>query len=411
MTIQIDGLLAEAEQRCAQAFAERDAIEADNTAKVLDAFRACRVSDTHFAGTTGYGYDDGGRQALEQAYARIFGCESALVRIGFVNGTHAIMAALFAALAPGEVLLSVSGSPYDTLRTAIGIDGEAHGSLRFYGIGHRQLELLHDGSPDYASIAEEAKRPEVGAVFVQRSRGYSTRRALSVTEIGEIVSTVKRINPELPVIVDNCYGEFTDISEPTDKGADLIAGSLIKNPGGGLANTGGYVAGRAELVSRAANRLTVPGIGGECGPTLGQSRSLFQGLFMAPHVTAQALKTAVFCAGMLEKLEYTVSPGSGDRRSDIIQMVELKTARSLERFCAGIQSASPVDAFATPVSAAMPGYDCPVIMAAGTFVQGASIELSADGPMREPYAAYLQGSLTYESGKLAIMRAIGEMLG
>jgi cystathionine beta-lyase family protein involved in aluminum resistance len=349
-----------------------------------------------FAGTTGYGYDDLGRDALEKIYADIFGTESALVRIQFANGTHAIACALFAALAPGDVMVSLTGAPYDTLRGVIGIGGKPlWGSLAFYGVRYAE-GWEHIGA---------AK-----AVYIQRSRGYTSRKALSVSEIGSIIQRVRAVNPSAIVIVDNCYGEFTETLEPTAVGADICAGSLIKNPGGGLAPCGGYVAGRAELVERAAERLTVPGIGGECGATLGQGRALFQGLFNAPHATAQALKTAVFAAALFELLGFAVSPGSSEPRFDIIQSIELGSPELLKRFCRGLQRGSPVDSFAAPEPWAMPGYDCDVIMAAGTFTQGASIELSADAPLREPYRVYVQGGLTYESGKLGILSAAGELL-
>ncbi len=390
-------------------FAEIDAVSEENTMRVIDAFQEFRVSEACFAGTTGYGYDDLGRETLEKVWARVFGAEKALVRINFVNGTHAIASALFAALRPGDTLMSVMGAPYDTLRTAIGIDGDEYGSLRFYGVNYCQVDTA-GGGPDYESIrrACEGMRPE--CVLIQRSRGYASRKALTLDEIAGIVRTVKSASPESVCVVDNCYGEFLDTREPTMVGADLIAGSLIKNPGGGLAPTGGYIAGRAELVDRAANRLTVPGIGGECGCTLGNNRALFQGLFLAPHTAAQALKTAVLCAAMLEKLGYETAPGPLEPRSDIIQTVTLRTPENLRRFCRGIQSGSPVDSYVTPEPWPMPGYNDEVIMAAGAFIQGSSIELSCDGPMREPYMAFLQGGLTYESGKLGVMNAIAEML-
>ena len=380
-----------------------------NTRKVMQAFQDNRVSDACFAGTTGYGYDDLGRETLDKLFAQIFCTEAALVRTGFVNGTHALTAALFALVGPGDTLLSVTGAPYDTLRTAIGISGEQHGSLKFYGVDYAQLELAPDGAPDFGAIAKAAADPKVKAVLIQRSRGYEDRRALSVEEIGRICATVRAVNPAARVMVDNCYGEFTETIEPTELGADLIAGSLIKNPGGGVAPTGGYVAGKKELVERAAMRLTTPGIGGECGSTLGQNRLLFQGIFLAPHTVAEALKTAVFCAGMMERLGYESSPTAREKRSDIIQMVRLGSAEKMKRFCAGIQAGAPVDSYVTPEPWQMPGYDCPVIMAAGSFIQGSSIELSADGPFREPYTVYLQGGLTYESGRLGIMMALSAM--
>lgn len=402
-------LAVKCEIRLAPRFAEIDEVSMKCTERVMEAFQEFKVSDSCFAGTTGYGYDDLGRETLDKVWARVFGAESALVRIGFVNGTHAIASAIFAALKPGDTLMSTMGAPYDTLRTAIGISGDAFGSLRFYGVDYHQVNTL-DGAPDMASIRRAAEGLQPAAALIQRSRGYDARRALTVDEIGEIVRTIKSVSPDTVCIVDNCYGEFTDVIEPTMVGADLIAGSLIKNPGGGLAPTGGYIAGREDLVSNAANRLTVPGIGGECGSTLGNNRALFQGLFMAPHTTAQALKTAALCAAMLEELGFKTEPGAMEKRSDIIQTITLETPENLKRFCKGIQSGSPVDSYVTPEPWAMPGYEDEVIMAAGAFIQGSSIELSCDGPMREPYFAFLQGGLTYESGKLGIMNAIAEML-
>ena len=399
-----------AESRLAGRFRELDRIAEQNTHKVMEAFQNNRVSDACFAGTTGYGYDDLGRETLDKIYAEIFGAEAALVRIQFVNGTHALTSAMFALAAPGQKILSVTGTPYDTLRSAIGIAGDCFGSLKFYGIEYGQVDLAPSGDPDYDAIAEAVKEEKVAAVMIQRSRGYEDRKALTVEEIGRIVKTVKAVRPDVNVMVDNCYGEFTDVIEPTDVGADIIAGSLIKNPGGGIAPTGGYLAGKRELVDRAAMRLTTPGIGGECGSTLGSSRLLFQGLFMAPHIVAQALKTACFCAAMMDEMGIESSPGALDRRSDIIQMVRLGSPENMKRFCLGIQAGAPVDSFVTPEPWPMPGYDCPVIMAAGAFIQGSSIELSADGPMREPYTVYMQGGLTYESGKLGIMMAVSAML-
>jgi len=386
-------------------FSAIDEIAQTNTERVLAAFQRHRVSDGCFAGTTGYGYDDKGRDTLDSIYADVMGTQSALVRTGFVNGTHAITAAMFAALRPGQMLLSATGLPYDTLRGAIGLTGDYRGSLKDYGIKYSQVELRSDGTPDLTAIADAARSGDIGAVFVQRSRGYSSRRALRAEEIGRICDAVHSADKNIAVIVDNCYGEFTETKEPGDIGADLIAGSLIKNPGGGLAPSGGYIAGKKVLVEAAAYRLTAPGIGAHCGATLGLSRLLYQGLFLAPHTVAQAVKTAVFCARLFELLGYKTSPGYLEPRSDIIQMVELGSPELLESFCKGIQAGAPVDSFVTPEAWDMPGYDCRVIMAAGAFIQGASIELSADGPMREPYSAYLQGGLTFESGKLGIMLA------
>ena len=405
----VERLAAECERGLAGRFEEIDAVARENTRRVLEAFQEQRVSEPCFAGTTGYGYDDLGRETLDKVWARVFGAESALVRVNFVNGTHAIASALFAALKPGDTLLSVMGAPYDTLRTAIGISGSAHGSLREYGVAYAQVETL-DGGPDLDAIVRAAREIRPAAALVQRSRGYDSRRALTVGEIGGIVRAIKSASPDTAVVVDNCYGEFTDTVEPTMVGADLIAGSLIKNPGGGLAPSGGYIAGRADLVENAACRLTVPGIGGECGATFGLNRQLYQGLFLAPHTTAQALKTAALCAAMLEALGYETFPASGEFRSDIIQTVVLRTGENLLKFCRGIQSGSPVDSFVTPEAWQMPGYEDQVVMAAGAFIQGSSIELSCDGPMREPYLAFLQGGLTYEAGRLGVMAAVAEML-
>lgn len=400
----------EAEKETQEVFLRIDAIAERNTRKVMEAFQDNRVSDSCFAGTTGYGYDDLGRETLDKIYAQVFGAEAALVRINFVNGTHALTAAMFATVKPGDTILAATGMPYDTLRSAIGISGSCHGSLKFYGIDYAQVDLRADGAPDIEGIKAAVSDKKVTAVMIQRSRGYEDRPALTVGQIGEICAAIKSVDPSAVIMVDNCYGEFTDVIEPTDVGADLIAGSLIKNPGGGIAPTGGYIAGRKELVDRAAMRLTTPGIGGECGSTLGNNRLLYQGLFMAPHTVAQALKTAVFCAAMMKRLGIGSSPAADEKRSDIIQMIRLGSEENMRRFCLGIQAGAPVDSYVTPEPWAMPGYDCPVIMAAGAFIQGSSIELSADGPVRPPYIAYMQGGLTYESGKLGIMMAVSAML-
>lgn len=406
---EIERLAEDCEAQLAARFAEIDRVARGNTKRVMEAFQEFRVSEACFAGTTGYGYDDLGRETLDKIWARVFGAEAALVRTGFVNGTHAIASALFAAVGPGELLMPLMGAPYDTLRTAIGITGDAYGSLAFYGVKYAEVPTK-DGGPDLAAIEREVGEKRPRAVLIQRSRGYDSRRALSAEEAGELCRLVKRVSPDTVCVVDNCYGEFTELAEPTMLGADLAAGSLIKNPGGGLAPTGGYIAGRADLVERAAYRLTVPGIGGECGCSLGTNRQLYQGLFLAPHTTAQALKTAALCAAMLEKLGFDTEPGPQEPRYDIIQTVTLKTPENLKRFCRGIQAGSPVDSYVTPEPWQMPGYEDEVIMAAGAFIQGSSIELSADGPMRAPYRAFLQGGLTYESGRLGIMNAIAEML-
>ena len=402
-------LARQAEEEIRPQFERVDRIAMLNTRKVMTAFQDNKVSDSCFAGTTGYGYDDLGREVLDKVYAQVFCTEAALVRIGFVNGTHALSAALFGILKPGDTLLSVTGLPYDTLRNAIGLEGDCHGSLKFYGINYKQVDLK-DGEADLEAIKAALADRSISAVLIQRSRGYENRKALSAEEIGEICSAVKSVAPNVTVMVDNCYGEFTGEHEPTEYGVDIMAGSLIKNPGGGLAPTGGYIVGRKDLVENAAMRLTTPGIGGECGASLGNNRLLFQGFFMAPHIVAQAIKTVTFCSAMMKKIGFESSPAPDEARNDIIQMVTLKNGENMKKFCRGVQAGAPVDSYVTPEPWQMPGYNVPVIMAAGAFVQGSSIELSADGPMREPYTLYVQGGITYESGKLGIMMAVNEML-
>lgn len=397
----------EAERKIAPYFARLEEICDRNTEKILGAFRRLRVSDTMFAGTTGYGYDDQGRDTLDKIYADLFGAEAGLVRIGFVNGTHALSCAMFSAVQAGDVILSVTSAPYDTLLGTI--TGDCAGSMKRYGIGYRQVDLK-DGLPDLPAIRQAAADPQIKLVFIQRSRGYAVRQTLSCAQIGEICAAVREVNPHAAILVDNCYGEFTETIEPTQVGADLCAGSLIKNPGGGLAPTGGYIVGRADLVENAAYRLTAPGIGGECGCTMGQNRLLYQGLFLAPHVTMQAIKTAIFCAQVMQDLGFTVDPAPETPRYDIIQTIAFGAPAPLRRFCEGVQAGAPVDSFVTPEPWAMPGYDDPVIMAAGAFVQGASIELSADAPMREPYVCYMQGGLTYSSGKAGILLAAEKLM-
>lgn len=406
---QIRTLAARAETELAEQFARIDGISGENTNRVLAAFQRHRVAESYFAGTTGYGYDDLGRDKLDAIYADLFGTEDALVRIQFVNGTHAITCALFGALRAGDVLVSAVGTPYDTLLGVVGAVDKGHGSLRDYGVEYRQVDL-RDNAPDKEGLARAVSDPRVKAVLIQRSKGYATRSSLSVAEIGALCAVVRESNPHAAILVDNCYGEFVETLEPTHAGADLVVGSLIKNPGGGLAPTGAYIAGRHDLVEGAAMRLTCPGIGRECGSTLGNNRLLYQGLFMAPHTVAQALKTAVFGAKLMELLGFETEPRADAARHDIIQMIHLKDPERVRRFCKGIQSGAPVDSYVTPEPWDMPGYDCPVIMAAGAFIQGASIELSADAPMREPYTVYLQGGLTYESGKAGLMLAADALL-
>ncbi len=406
---RVRDLAAQAEEGLTAQFSRIDAIAQANSQRVLSAFQTHRVAENFFAGTTGYGYDDLGRDRLDQIYADLFGTEDALVRIQFVNGTHAITCALFGTLKAGDVLVSAVGAPYDTLLGVVGAVDKGHGSLKDYGVEYRQVDLA-DNVPDKEKLAQAVREPRVRAVLIQRSKGYATRASLSVDEIGELCAIVRENNPNAVILVDNCYGEFVEEWEPTHVGADLAVGSLIKNPGGGLAPTGAYIAGRRDLVEGAAMRLTCPGIGRECGSTLGNNRLLYQGLFLAPHTVAQAVKTAVFSARLMELLGYSTEPKSDAIRHDIIQMIHLGSPEAFKRFCKGIQSGAPVDSFVTPEPWDMPGYDSQVIMAAGAFIQGASIELSADAPMREPYTVYLQGGLTYESGKTGVMLAAEELL-
>lgn len=393
-------------------FAQFDEVAEFNTRKVLSAFQIHRVSEHYFAGTTGYGYNDEGRDKLDDIYAEIFGTQDALVRIGFVNGTHAIGSALFGVLRPGDVLLSAIGAPYDTLLGVIGVEGKGAGTgtLLDYGVEYRQVDLTDDDTPDLDGIVSAVRDSNIKAVLIQRSRGYATRASLSVAEVEDICTRIRAVNDTVYILVDNCYGEFVETREPSEVGADLIMGSLIKNPGGGLAPSGGYLAGRHDLVERCSMRLTVPGIGRKCGSTLGNNRAMYQGLFLAPHTVAQALKTAAFAAKMVELLGYQTDPTSASARYDIVQMIHLGAAERVERFCRGIQAGAPVDSFVTPIPWEMPGYDCPVVMAAGAFIQGASIELTADAPIRPPYTVYMQGGLTYESGKIGILLAIEELL-
>lgn len=384
-------------------FARVDAIAEENTLKVLDAMRECKVSDAHFNTTSGYAYDDIGRGKLEELYANIFGAERALVRTQFVSGTHALATVLFGILRPGDELVSLTGKPYDTMQTVIGYDNPSPGSLKEFGVLYNELPMI-DGKVDMAGI-KNVITDKTKMVEIQRSRGYSMRNPLSIEDIREICAEVHRIKPDCICFVDNCYGEFVDTLEPTQVGADIMAGSLIKNPGGGIAPTGGYIAGRNDLVELSSYRLTAPGMGDELGASLSNNRLLFQGLFLAPHVVAQAIKGAIFAAGMFARFGYKTLPLPTDVRGDIIQAIELGTAEKLIAFCGGIQKYSPVDSYAAPEPWDMPGYADQIIMAAGTFVQGASIEFSADGPMRAPYNVYLQGGLTFEHAVIGIMGA------
>jgi len=402
---RLDSLATEVIEEVQALWRRIDGLVLANQRRVLEAFRAARVSDFHLRGSTGYGYGDAGREALEAVYAEVFAAEAALVRPQIVSGTHALALCLYGVLRPGDKLLTVQGRPYDTLEAIIG--GEP-GSLAQWGIEYLQLDLLPDGGLAKEAVLEAlALKPR--AVLLQRAGGYSWRRGLVLKELGTLISLIKEQAPETVVIVDNCYGEFVETLEPPALGADLCAGSLIKNPGGGIAPTGGYVAGRSELVDMAANRLTAPGLGRAVGPTLDCQRLLFEGFFLAPHFVAEALKGAVFAARFFERLGFDVLPRFDEERSDIVQGIRLGSPELLLSFCRGIQGASPVDAHVRPEGEALPGYRDAVVMAAGTFVQGASLELTADAPMREPYAAYLQGGLSKEHailGALAAARAV-----
>ena len=389
-------------------FTEIDGNAEYNQLKVIAAMQKNRVSDIHFSGTTGYGYNDLGRETLEQVYADVFHTEDALVRPQIVCGTHALYTALAGNLRPGDELLSPVGKPYDTLEEVIGIR-ESNGSLREYGISYRQVDLLPDGTFDYDGI-RAAINEKTKLVTIQRSKGYASRPTLSAEQIGELIAFVKSIKPEVICMVDNCYGEFVERIEPTDVGADMIVGSLIKNPGGGLAPIGGYIVGRKSCVEQASYRLSAPGLGKEVGASLGLNQSFYQGLFMSPTVVAGALKGAIFAANVYEKLGFAVVPDSTESRHDIIQAVTLGTPEGMIAFCKGIQAAAPVDSFVSPEPWDMPGYDAPVIMAAGAFVQGSSIELSADGPIKPPYAVYFQGGLTWYHAKLGILMSLQKMV-
>lgn len=408
---KIIDIAAKAEKDLADVYARIDAISYENTTRVLDAFKEHRVSEAMLYGSTGYGYGDMGRDALDEIYADVFGAEAAFVRHNIVNGTQAIAIGLYGLLRPGDTMLSVTGRPYDTLSDVIGDKTKnGDGSLYDFGVTYEDVELKN-GEPDYDAIAEKIEKigDKLKVVFIQRSKGYQTRPTFSAEKIGEIIKFVKaRTNAY--VAVDNCYGEFCDTKEPTAFGADLIMGSLIKNPGGGLAETGGYIAGTKRAVELASYRMTTVGIGCECGATVGQLRNMFKGFFFAPHVVAQAKKTAAFAAYVYDALGFEVFPGYAEDRHDIVQTVKCGSAEKLIAFCRGIQSASPIDSFVVPEPWDMPGYSDKVIMAAGAFTSGSSIELSADGPMRPPFTAYFQGGLTYESGKYAIMMSAEEML-
>ena len=388
-----------------------DEIREYNQLKVLSAFQEERISDMHFTNSSGYGYDDIGRDTLDKVYARIFNTESALVRPHFVNGTHAIGCALMGNLKTGDTMVCITGAPYDTLHNIIGISSKENiGSLKEYGVNYKQVDLKN-GTFDTEKIIEVLKEDlTIKLVHIQRSTGYGWRKSFLVSEIGEVISKIKEIRSDVCVFVDNCYGELIDKIEPTDVGADLVAGSLIKNLGGGIAPTGGYVAGKAKYVDQAAYRLTTPGIGGECGSTFGVMRQLYQGLFLAPHIVIEALKGAIFCSRIMEIAGFEVLPKYNDKRSDIIQAIKFNDRENLIKFCKGIQKGSPIDSYVECEPWAMPGYNDEVIMAAGAFIQGSSIELSADAPIREPYIAYLQGGLTFDHAKIGILISLNNIV-
>lgn len=402
---EVLNIIEQAEREISAGFDKLDDIKSYNQYKVLEVLRECRLSDMHFAWNTGYGYDDVGRETLEKAYARLFNTEDAIVRPLIVNGTHALTLTLTGILRPGDEIVYCTGAPYDTLEEVIGIRGEGKGSLKEFGVTYKQVDLLENGRIDLEGV-KNIINGKTRMMCVQRATGYGWRKAITIPEIQEWVETVKSVNPDIICMADNCYGEFMDVNEPTDVGVDVIAGSLIKNPGGGLALSGGYIAGRKDLIESISYRMTSPGIGKECGLTFGQSRSMFQGLFMAPSVVCGAVKGAALCAKVFEKLGYEVCPASNEERSDIIQSVKLGSADAVIAFCQGIQEAAPVDSHVVPEPWAMPGYSDPVIMAAGAFVQGSSIELSADAPIREPYIVYFQGGLTYEHSKFGVIKAV-----
>lgn len=406
---KLAALAEKAEQAAEKRFGEINKTAEYNGAKVLKAFIDNKVSESCLKGTTGYGYGDIGRETLDAVYAQAFGGEDAVVRHNFVNGTHTLSTALFGVLRPNDTMLSLTGSPYDTMEEVIGIRGEAgRGSLKDFGVKYEQVDLLEDGTPDFAAIAERAKGKKVG--YIQRSRGYSLRPSFTIDVIEQIIKAARSAEPNIIIMVDNCYGEFVEKREPLAVGADLIMGSLIKNPGGGIASTGGYICGKKDLVELCADRLACVGVGKEVGCTLNQSREMLLGFFMSPEVTANALKTGVFACALFEQLGFKTFPAADDHRTDIISSICLENEERLTAFCQGIQKGSPVDAYCTPEAWDMPGYDSKVIMAAGAFTMGASIELSADAPIREPFAAWLQGGLTYPTGKLGVLTAAQELL-
>lgn len=401
----IDKLAERAESDCKKQHQRAGSIVETNQKRVLDAFKRNRVSDSHFNPTTGYGYDDYGREVLEKVYADVFGGEDALVRPQLVSGTHAISTTLFGLLRPADELMYITGKPYDTLQSVIGNHNTDNGSLKNYQIDYKEIDLLNNGQIDYNQI-KKSMSIKTKVIGIQRSKGYADRPSFTINEIEEMVHFVKNIDESIIVFVDNCYGEFVEDKEPLHVGADIMAGSLIKNPGGGIVRAGGYIVGKEDLVEKCAHRLTAPGLGKETGATLNMLQEMFQGLFMAPHIVGEALKGAIFTARLLELAGFSSNPHYQAHRTDLIQSVTFKTSDQMVAFCQSIQQNSPVNSFVTPYPSQMPGYDSKVIMAAGTFIQGASLELTADGPIREPYTAFVQGGLTYEHVKIALKESI-----
>lgn len=397
-------------EKCQTQFSQIDNVTEYNQLKVLKAFIDNGVSESYFTTSTGYGYDDRGREILEKVMAQCMGAEDSLMRHNFVSGTHTLTVALFGILRPGDKVLVLTGRPYDTITGVFGIDEKTDGSLSDFGVEYAQVDLKPDGTPDLDEIKNRLKNDSFKMAYIQRSRGYSTRPTLTIDDIEVLCKAVKEISPNTVIMVDNCYGEFVETKEPTEVGADIIAGSLIKNPGGGIAPTGGYIAGKKDLVEKCSYRLTCAGVGKEVGATLGHSRELYLGLFSAPHVVGEALKTAVYASALFGSMGFTVSPTPDEKRGDIIQCVTLNTADNLVAFCQGMQSGAPVDSFVVPEPWDMPGYTDPVIMAAGAFTLGASIELSADGPLRPPYAAWMQGGLNFHSAHAGVLLAAQKML-
>ena len=404
----LEKLVREVEEEIKPEFEKIDRIKEENTLKVLMAFQKYKLSEMHFGTTTGYGYGDIGRDTIEKIFAEVLGAEDSVVRNQFISGTHALTVALFSMLRPGDTMLSINGKPYDTLDEVIGI-AENKSSLKSYGVKYEQIDLIGDDF-DTEKIVERAKKGNIKLICMQRSRGYAIRKSLSLESIKNIIQEIRKVNTDVIIMVDNCYGEFVDTIEPVALGADLMVGSLIKNLGGGIAPNGAYIAGKKELVELAAERLTVPGQGKETGPSLGANKAILQGLFFAPQTVSNAVKTAVFASRILEKLGYEVSPKYNEKRTDIVQLIHLNNEEKLVKFCQGIQQGSPIDSNSVPEPSPMPGYADKVIMAAGTFVQGSSIELSCDAPIRPPYTAFMQGGLTYEYGKFGVIKAIAKML-